>query len=121
MVVIKDVPSERQKELDQMLNDPYMLTTLDNPFNPFTQYDEWYAFDTTQGYHTTNYLARIVRSSHELSEQDEMLAIQTAIDEIVRIDPLGIYVKVQKDTFVDRSEVVVFPTVEVVTKETNDT
>ena len=24
-----------------------MLTTLSNPFNPFTQFDEWYDYDVT--------------------------------------------------------------------------
>jgi len=36
-----------------------MLTTIDNPFNPFTQFDEWKDFDETQGYYTCPYLARI--------------------------------------------------------------
>lgn len=104
---------QRKKELDLLVNDPYMLTTLDNPFNPFIQYDDWYAFDVAHGYNSCAYLARIVQSSLELSEQDEALAVATAIDEIVKLDLLGIYVKVQEKTFVDRSETVVFPTVEV--------
>jgi hypothetical protein len=44
-----------------------MLTTIDNPFNPFTQFDEWNAFDTQQGYYTCAYLARIAKVSDELS------------------------------------------------------
>ncbi len=72
----------------------HMLTTVDNPFNPFTQYDEWYAFDRNAGYHTTEFLARIVVTSHELSDLDHQLAIESAIDEIVRENVLGIYKKV---------------------------
>ena len=71
-----------------------MLTTLDNPFNPFTQYDEWYAFDESNGYHTCGYLARIARVSEELSEQEESVAIEDAIDEIIKLNVLGIYKKV---------------------------
>ena len=26
-----------------------MLTTSDNPYDPFTQFDEWYAFDERKG------------------------------------------------------------------------
>lgn len=74
-----------------------MLTTIDNPFDPFTQFDEWYAFDESKGYHTCGYLARITKSSDELSEADEELAIELAIDEIVRINILGIYKKVTKE------------------------
>lgn len=73
--------------------DEYMLTTSDNPFNPYTQWDEWYAFDVAAGYHTSAYLARIVRSSDELSESDQSLAIKEAIDEILEFNITGNYVK----------------------------
>ena len=75
----------------------HMLTTVDNPFDPFTRFDEWFAYDTAMGYHTSAYLARITKSSHELSETDEDLAIEYAIDEIIRENPLGIYIKVTQD------------------------
>jgi len=74
-----------------------MLTTIDNPFDPFTQFDEWFAFDEAKGYHTCSYLARITRTSDELSEADESLAIETAIDEIVKLNVLGIYKKISKE------------------------
>ncbi len=72
----------------------HMLTTVDNPFNPFTQYDEWNAWDQTKGYHTSSFLARIVLTSDDLSEADESLAIEEAIDEIVEENVLGLYRKV---------------------------
>ena len=71
-----------------------MLTTVDNPYNPFTQYDEWYAFDTRAGYHSTQLLARIVRTSDELSDADQSVAIELAIDEIVRENVSGMHKKV---------------------------
>lgn len=71
-----------------------MLTTVDNPFNPFTQFDEWNAFDEAKGYYSCAYLARIAKVSDELSEEDEALAIEQAIDEIVKLNILGIYKKV---------------------------
>lgn len=72
----------------------HMLTTIDNPFNPVTNYDEWYQYDEAHGYRTVAFLARVVRSSDELSEADQDLAIELAIDEIVRENVLGIYTKV---------------------------
>lgn len=75
-----------------------MLTTIDNPYNPFTQFDEWYAFDTSKGYNTCSYLARIANTSDELSQQDEDVAIESAIDEIIKLNVLGIYKKVLKDS-----------------------
>jgi hypothetical protein len=75
----------------------HMLTTIDNPYNPFTHFKEWYAFDTHAGYHTTAYLARIVRSSPDLSEADQSLAIEQGIDEIIEENVLGIYIRITKD------------------------
>lgn len=73
----------------------HMLTTTDNPYNPYTDFDEWNAFDMYKGYCTLAYLARVVRTSHELSESDDSLAIEQAIDEIVTENVLGIYKKVE--------------------------
>jgi hypothetical protein len=75
-----------------------MLTTLDNPYDPFKQFDEWYAFDESMGYHTCSYVARIAKTSDELSEEDESLAIEQAIDEIISLNVLGIYKKVSIDS-----------------------
>ena len=81
---------------EQLDNDEVvMLTTADNPFNPFTEFDEWQRFDESKGYNTCAYLARIVKTSDELSETDQNLAIRSAIDEIVRMNVLGIYKKVK--------------------------
>lgn len=74
----------------------HMLTTVDNPYDPFTEFDAWYAYDTAMGYHTAAYLARVVVTSDELSEADQDLAIELAIDEIVTEDVLGIYIKVEE-------------------------
>jgi hypothetical protein len=79
----------------------HMLTTIDNPFNPFTQFDEWYTYDTTMGYHTCAYLARITKSSNELSDADADLAIDSAMNEIIKFNILGTYLKVD-ESFIPR-------------------
>lgn len=72
----------------------HMLTTVDNPYDPFTQYDEWSAFDEEHGYYTPSLLARIAISSDELSEADQDLAIETAIDEIIEYNVSGMHKKI---------------------------
>lgn len=74
----------------------FMLTTIDNPHNPFDDYDNWYAYDYRMGYHSPGMLARIAVVSDELSEVDQQLAIEFAIDEIVRENVSGLYKKVLK-------------------------
>lgn len=72
----------------------YMLTTVDNPYDPFTQFDEWYVWDQNAGYCTPGLLARIAFSSDEISDADQLLAIQQAIDEIVTENVSGVHKKV---------------------------
>ena len=74
----------------------HMLTTIDNPFNPFTDYDRWDAYDRDMGYDTSSFLARIAITSSELSEADQDVALENAIDEIVRENVLGLYTKVSQ-------------------------
>lgn len=74
-----------------------MLTTIDNPFDPFTQYKEWNIYDESHGYYSSSYLARIVKTSNELTEETEVLEIERAIDEIIQLNVLGIYKKVTLD------------------------
>jgi hypothetical protein len=69
----------------------YMITTDDNPFSPFTEWDEWYAFDLRMGYNTLAFLGRLVKDSDQLSDADQTLATQSAIREIARENVLGIY------------------------------
>lgn len=75
-------------------NVEHMLTTVDNPFNPYTHFDEWFAFDQQQGYNTSSLLARVTKMSEELSEADQSVELENAIDEIVRVNPSGLYRKV---------------------------
>lgn len=75
-----------------------MLTTIDNPYDPFKEFDDWYNFDESKGYHSCSYLARIAKVSDELPEAEEEKAIETAIDEIIKLNVLGIYKKVSIPT-----------------------
>lgn len=70
------------------------LTTFDNPFNPFTEFDSWFLFDCEKGYNSCSYLARIARTSEQLTEQENNEEIERAIDEIIKYDFQNIYKKV---------------------------
>lgn len=74
-----------------------MLTTEDNPYNPKTQFDDWYNFDIQKGYNTCSYLSRIARTSDDLGPELNDKAIEDAIDEIVELNLTGNYKKVVFD------------------------
>ena len=74
------------------------LTTIDNPFDPFEQFDSWFLFDVEKGYNTCSYLARIVQTSDDMTQKEEDEEVERAIDEIIVTNPLNIYKKVRRNT-----------------------
>lgn len=83
-----------------------MLTTLDNPFNPFTEFDKWKQFDESKKYYTLSYLGRIVDYSNCTTEEEKRTARENAIEEIISLNPLNIYCKVFKDEIVKPIEII---------------
>lgn len=73
-----------------------MLTTFDNPFDPFEQFTSWFLFDTEKGYNSCSYLARIARTSDQFTEEENDKEVERAIDEIIKYDFRNIYKKVTK-------------------------
>jgi hypothetical protein len=74
----------------------HMLTTVDNPWNPFTNYQEWYEFDHAQGYDTPGLLARIANISLDVSDADFELSIEQTMNEIVNLNVTGMHILVTK-------------------------
>ena len=74
-----------------------MLTTIDNPFDPFKQFTSWFLFDVEKGYYSCSRLARIANLSDELSEKEVDEEIERAIDEIIKYDFTNIYKKVKRE------------------------
>lgn len=77
----------------------FMLTTFDNPYNPFEEFTSWNLFDIGKGYNTSSMLARIVKLSDDMTQQEEQTEINRAIDEIIKYDFLNIYKKVTRKDF----------------------
>lgn len=75
----------------------FMLTTIDNPFNPFEDFDSWFLFDIEKGYYSCSLLARITNNANDLTELEERKDIERAIDEIIKYDPTNMYTKISKD------------------------
>ena len=71
-----------------------MLTTFDNPFDPFEQFTSWFLFDVEKGYNTCGKLARIAKLSDGLSEKEVEKEVSRAIDEIITYDIFNIYKRV---------------------------
>lgn len=76
-----------------------MLTTFDNPYNPFKEFELWNSFDVEKGYNSNEYLGRIARTSDQLTDDENLQEIESAIDEIIKYDPRHIYRKVTEQDY----------------------
>lgn len=72
------------------------LSTIDNPFDPFEQFDDWLRFDEDKGYNCCSYLARIAKLTDDMTPNEEDAEIERAIDEILTLNPTGLYKKVTR-------------------------
>lgn len=77
-------------------SDEVMLTTIDNPYNPFDEFDRWLQFDTSKGHNTCALLARVSTSSNELSDFDESNEIENAMNDIIMYDPSQKFKKIRR-------------------------
>ena len=73
-----------------------MLSTIDNPFNPFEDYSSWLMFDKEKGYDSAERLIRIAKLTDDMTQKEENEEIERAIDEIIKYDILNVYIKVSK-------------------------
>ena len=76
----------------------HMLTTFDNPFDPFEQFTSWYLFDVEKGYNTSSRIARIAKLSDDMSQVEADKEMERAIDEIIKYDFMNIYKKVSRQS-----------------------
>ena len=65
------------------------LTTIDNPYDPITDFDKWYLYDEQKGYHTSSYLARLIKDSDDVDPAFMEFQKEQAIDEILAMDQSG--------------------------------
>jgi len=86
----------------------FTITTIDNPFNPFDDFNSWFLFDIEKGYYTCSKLARLTNVSEGMTEKEEINEVERAIERLIELDPLDIYRKIEKNEEVR----VVKPTIE---------
>lgn len=75
-----------------------MLTTVDNPFNPFEQFTSWLMFDKEMGYNSCERVARIAQFSDDMTDKEIEEENERAIDEIIKYDFTDTYKKVWQTT-----------------------
>ena len=81
-----------------MADTTYMLTTVDNPYNPFEDFSKWYLWDEQNGYHSCERIARLIKDYPSMTEEEQKLANEKAIDAVINNDFTGLFRKVTQNS-----------------------
>ena len=74
-----------------------MLTTFDNPFNPFTEFDRWWKEDLLLGHNCCGLLANESNVADIASDEVNDKAIIEAMERIVKREPMIYKIVYQSD------------------------
>ena len=79
-----------------------MLTTIDNPYDPFRNFDAWYAYDEEQARKENRpsccrYLARMSDYSDDISDKELEDLNEIVIDDICELNLSGKFVKITEE------------------------
>lgn len=74
----------------------YMLTTFDNPYNPFDQFNEWLMFDKEKGYDSCERLMRLANISDEMTQKEIDEEVDRAMDRLIDLDITNTFTKVKR-------------------------
>lgn len=75
----------------------YLLTTVDNPYHPALEFDEWYKFDIEHGYYTAARLAKVAKTSIHLTDAENQRIINGAVNDFIRLDERGLWKRIVID------------------------
>lgn len=75
--------------------DDYLLTTVDNKFDPFTQYNDWFSEDHRLGYDTPAVMARLGAFSNDMPEDEYNLEYEDVSNRMLALFP-SLYKKVYR-------------------------
>lgn len=65
------------------------VTTVDNPYNPFTEWNEWYSYDLQKGYYTCERLASTTILSDQLSDKENLDSLEDSIKQLMKTGALN--------------------------------
>lgn len=78
------------------MSEQFRLTTIDNPFDPFTQFTEWYTWDESHGHGTSELLDRVAETSYSFDDELNNAVRELAMDSLIDLFP-GLYRKISEN------------------------
>ena len=79
------------------MSDGYWVTSIDNEYNPFTHFYEWFDRDRQLGYNTCEWIAHETVTSTQLDDDVINADVDFGVDCFLALNPFGMHYKVYKD------------------------
>lgn len=92
-----DTNTSTDTPIIDVTGDNLVLTTIDNPYNPKTDYDNWKSFDSDNEYNTEEFVARLLSMEVGFDMDDDMKMNELTnkvINEILEHDMTKMYILV---------------------------
>ncbi len=95
--------SENTKVVEDDAIEEVLLSTIDNEWNPFDNFPEWYSRDQELARQqnrrsAAGYLAMIASVAEDVSDREYNQVLSDAIDEILALNLSGTFIKVTRKT-----------------------
>ena len=68
------------------MDNNYLLTTIDNPYDPFEEFSLWNLFDKEKGHNTCELIGRLSRMSFDMTSKEEEEEYDRVVDFIILHD-----------------------------------
>ncbi len=73
------------------------ISTFDNPYDPFDNFDEWFRYDNDKGYGSCQILANLTEVFEGMTPKEFNEEMERGIDSLLIADPANLYIKVVKE------------------------
>ena len=75
----------------------HRLTTIDNPYDPFDQFEEWFQYDVQHSYNCCGLVALLAETSDSMTEQEKDSILFEGMKQLIETDPLNQYTIVERE------------------------
>jgi hypothetical protein len=63
-----------------------MITTFDNPYNPFDEFNLWLMFDKEKGYNSCERMMRLANITEDMTQIEIDAECDRAMDRLIELD-----------------------------------
>ena len=75
-----------------------MITTFDNPYNPFDEFNLWLMFDKEKGYNSCERMMRLANITEDMTQIEIDAECDRAMDRLIELDFTNTFTRFFRDS-----------------------